>query len=137
MIYPPLRSFIFAVSVFCIVAGGAIVPPTEAQNSSAYQNSCVDIFIEGPTLVASCRRVDGSFHRTSIMLEGIENIDGQLQFTQPGQPASFQNSCRHISVAGSTVTADCRRTDGNYEQTSIDVSGILNIDGHLRYDSSP
>ena len=31
------------------------------------------------------------------MLRGIENIDGQLQFTGPGRPASFQNTLVIIS----------------------------------------
>jgi hypothetical protein len=136
MTHLPLRLLTFAAGALCVVAGCAVVPPADAQSSSTYQNSCGNIFIEGATLVATCRRVDGSFHQTSIMLEGIENIDGQLQFTQPGQPASFQNSCRNIRVAGSTLTAICRRTDGSYEPTSLDTLGISNIDGHLRYDSS-
>jgi hypothetical protein len=68
-----------------------------------------------------------------VVLTGIENIDGELQLTQPSRVANFQDSCRHIHVADSTIMAACRRVDGRYEQTSIDIPGIENIDGHLEY----
>lgn len=67
------------------------------------------------------------------MLQGIENIDGQLQFTGPGRPASFQDTCHHIRIVGSTVWAECRRVDGSYRLTSINLPGIANNDGHLQY----
>jgi hypothetical protein len=50
------------------------------------------------------------------------------------QPAStFQASCRHISIAGSTVSAECRRNNGGYKQTWLRIPGVENLNGTLRY----
>src|ERR1700733_14907780 len=118
---------ILAASVLCLGISGLLSSPAHAQSPSTYPSSCHHIGMSGATLVAVCRRVDGSFNQTSIVLQGIENIDGQLQFTQPGQPASFQDSCRHIRIVGSTLVATCRRAGGRYQRTSIAVPGIANV----------
>jgi CVNH domain len=122
-----------AASVLWLGISGLLSSPAHAQSPSTYPSSCHHIGMSGATLVAVCRRVDGSFNQTSIVLQGIENIDGQLQFTQPSQPASFQDSCRDIHVIGSTLNAICRRADGSYERTSMEVPGIANVDGNLQY----
>jgi hypothetical protein len=122
---------LFVASVLVPVFGG--LPAAQAQAPSSYQSSCTDISIAGATLVATCRRIDGSFNQTSIVLRGIENIDGRLEFTQPGQTASFQNSCNDIHVIGSTLTANCRRINGSFERTSLLIPEISNINGVLRY----
>jgi hypothetical protein len=127
-----LRLSIFAPAAIAIGVSCAVLSPVNAQPSN-YQDSCGNAFIDGPRLVATCRRVDGSLRRASIMLGGIENINGQLQFTRPNRPASFQDSCQHIHIIGGTITAACRRVDGSYERTSIELPGIENVDGHLRY----
>jgi CVNH domain len=120
------------MGMFCIGLCGLPIVSAAAQGASSFQNSCNNISIAGNALVASCRRVDGSVSRTSIVLEGIENIDGQLQMTGRG-PATFQDSCRHILMDGSTLTARCRRVDGSYERTSVELPGISNINGNLQY----
>ena len=104
-----------------------------AQSASSYQRSCAQIGVAGSTLFANCRRIDGSFNRTSIAIPGIENIDGVLRFNGMDEPSSFQNSCARIGVAGSTLFADCRRIDGSFHRTSIAIPGIANIDGVLRH----
>jgi CVNH domain len=110
-----------------------LIAPANAQDTG-YQSSCNRISVIGATLEAACRRLDGSYQRTSIVLQGIENVDGQLQLTQPGQPATFHSSCRNIHVAGATVSARCRRRDGSNQDTSIVIQGLANIDGTLRYE---
>ena len=87
----------------------------------------------GATLEARCRRLDGSYQRTSIVLQGIDNVDGRLQLSQPGQSATFQSSCRNIHVTGATLSVRCRRLDGGYQYASVVVQGLANIDGTLRY----
>jgi hypothetical protein len=104
-----------------------------AQSASSYQQSCNNIQVSGSTLTASCRRVDGSFNPTSILIKGIANNDGRLQFTGMGQASSFQDSCSDIGVAGSTLTANCRRMDGSFNRTSILIPGIANNNGALAY----
>jgi hypothetical protein len=121
------------MGMFGISLCGLPIVPSAAQATSSFQSSCNNISIAGNALVANCRRVDGSVNRTSIVLEGIENIDGQLQMTGRGRPATFQDSCRHILMYGSTLTARCRRVDGSYEKTSVELPEISNIDGNLQY----
>jgi hypothetical protein len=50
------------------------------------------------------------------------------------QPAStFQASCRHIRIAGSTVSAECRRNNGSYKPTWLRIAGVENLNGTLHY----
>ncbi len=116
------------ISIVCAIAG-----PSSAQSASSYQMSCGHIGVAGSTLFAECRRIDGSFSRTSIAIPGVENINGRLQFNGMGYVSTFQNSCTNIGVAGSTLFANCRRMDGGFNRTSIPIFGIANIDGVLRY----
>ena len=52
------------------------------------------------------------------------------------QPAStYDRSCRHIQVTGKTLSAECRRSDGNYKQATLPIAGIDNVGGRLRFTS--
>jgi len=124
------KSFMY---VLCAGLCGLAMSPANAQGTSSFQRSCDNISIAGNALVAHCRRVDGSINRTSLVLIGIENIDGQLRLTGRGQPATFQDSCRHIRMDGGTLTATCRRLDHSDGQTSVELPGISNINGNLQY----
>jgi len=53
---------------------------TQPNQPSTYQNSCRNEQIFGSTLVALCRRIDGSEQRTSVVLPGIENRNGNLSY---------------------------------------------------------
>jgi CVNH domain len=111
----------------------AFALPAQAQQMSSYQDSCRHIRVHGATLAADCRRMDGSFNETAIEIRGIENIDGNLQFSSMVQPSSYQITCRHIRVTGATLTALCRRIDGTWNESSALIPGIANIDGNLQY----
>lgn len=54
---------------------------TDFSRSSTYQQTCDNIHIDGDILKATCNRRDGTPKRTSIILNGIENIDGVLKYT--------------------------------------------------------
>ncbi|MEH2006031.1 CVNH domain-containing protein [Nostoc sp.] len=58
-------------------------------------------------------------------------------FAGPSSGSSYQNSCRNIGVSRDILTASCRRKNGTYNPTSIPIRGIDNIDGTLKYGSSP
>lgn len=53
---------------------------TQPNQPSTYQNSCRNEQIYGATLVAVCRRINGSEQRTSIVLPGISNNNGRLSY---------------------------------------------------------
>lgn len=48
------------------------------------------------------------------------------------QPSSFQLTCREIGVSGATLHATCRRMNGSWNRTAIQIRGIENINGNLR-----
>jgi hypothetical protein len=104
-----------------------------AQAPSSFQRSCRDITVSGAVLSAVCRRMDGSWNRTAIQIDGIENIDGHLRVTGGG-PSSYQRSCRNMAANGDVLFANCRRMDGSWRPTDIHIPGIANIDGVLRYE---
>ena len=106
----------------------------QAYDSTSYENSCSRISIQGDTLSAYCRRVDGSYNRTAIRVRGIENNNGNLSYrSNPNAYSTYQNSCSRIYVAGDTLSAYCRRVDGSYNNTAIEISGISNANGVLSY----
>ena len=106
MVLKPICRKLILVAVASISSGfPMLLTATADAQDAGFQSSCNRISIIGATLEATCRRQDGSYQRTSIVLQGIENVDGQLQFTHPGQAATFQSSCRHVHVTGATLTA--------------------------------
>ena len=116
-----------------VLAVGAAPDVAYAQRASTYQLSCTQVAVVGSSLSANCRRIDGSWNRTSILIPSIENIDGALRFTGAGQPSTFQNSCVEAGVAESRIFARCRKIDGSFNRTTILIPGIENVDGVLRY----
>jgi hypothetical protein len=46
--------------------------------------------------------------------------------------SSFQNSCSNMTVTANILRANCRKINGSYDQTSIAIRGVENIDGTLR-----
>ena len=111
--------------------------PATAQSVTAsnYQSSCKDITISGggDTITAKCLKLDRSLNNTSIRFKGISNNNGVLTFSNLNNSSNFQNSCTNITIAGNTLVADCRRTNGTYNKTSILVPGISNNNGVLTY----
>ena len=112
----------------CLIASAAC-----AQKASTFQLSCSDVNVVGSTLSAKCRRLDGSYNKTFIMIPSLENIDGQLRFSGAGESSSYQNSCADAGIVGNRLFARCRRIDGGYNRATILVPGIENADGALRY----
>jgi CVNH domain len=48
--------------------------------ASSYQRTCGSIGVAGATLTASCRRINGTYRSTSILIPGIKNINGDLTY---------------------------------------------------------
>lgn len=48
--------------------------------ASSYQRTCNNIGIAGATLTASCRKINGTYEGTSILIPGIKNINGDLTY---------------------------------------------------------
>jgi hypothetical protein len=54
-----------------------------SRDASTFQDSCRNVRVdERGRLTARCERMDGSFSRTSIMIRGIHNNNGRLEYTR-------------------------------------------------------
>jgi hypothetical protein len=104
----------------------------QAEAPSSFQKSCTNITVSGATLQANCRKVDGTWDSTSIEIMGIENINGVLKVTG-ASPSSYQKTCRDIGINGDVLMATCQKVDGSWQGTSLEVPGIANINGVLKY----
>ncbi|KAF3888592.1 MULTISPECIES: mannose-binding lectin [Nostocales] len=47
-------------------------------------------------------------------------------------PSSYQKTCNNILVSGNVLSANCRRINGTFKQTSIVLRGIENINGTFK-----
>ena len=114
--------------------------------SGSYTESCRQMSVDRDRhrLEAECQRRDGRWHLTYIDLRdcdrGIVNNDGWLQCQRQAQtvrlPAgSYRDSCRDFSVEKNRLGARCRRKNGDWRDTELDLSRckapIRNDDGHL------
>ncbi|BAY43874.1 serine/threonine protein kinase [Scytonema sp. HK-05] len=47
--------------------------------------------------------------------------------------STYHKTCRNISIQGDILSATCPRVNGSYKSTSIQVLGIENVNGELKY----
>jgi hypothetical protein len=133
----PVRlSLTLVILIVCTTwyARAQSVPP-----ASSFARSCENIHVTRDTLYADCRRGDGSLNSTSILIKGIRNVEGNLNFSAMDEPSSFQNSCSDIRVGsgGNTLEAWCKQSGGGSNKTSIPIPGIANNNGVLVYAAGP
>src|SRR5476651_1821470 len=130
----PLSNFgVSKPALLCATLLLAFGGPASAQSASTYAASCRHIGVAGKTLLADCRRLDGSYKKTDLPIAGVENRNGALRYSSIYQASTFQDSCEDIQVAGRILSAKCRRIDGGFSKSSIAIPGIENVDGDLRY----
>ncbi len=121
--------FLFAATASAAFAG------------SSFQNTCSQIHFayqgNDATIQAVCLRADGSAVAASTAIMGVSNQNGKL--TMSGGASSFQQSCGNIGLeiftGGVTLTANCRTTKGEFNESSIELNGINNTDGVLNPNS--
>jgi len=130
------RNIFGLVSLLLTCTCLGVTKPASARLSN-FQNSCDNISIRGNIMYATCNSLTGQSRQTSIVLNGIENINGKLRITDINESSSFQHSCTNISIDGNELSARCSKPNGQSRQTSIVLNGIENINGILEYTSSP
>ena len=64
-----------------INGNGVLLYSSNPKSASSYQNSCRRIGVAGATLTASCRRINGTYNSTSILIKGIFNKNGVLRYS--------------------------------------------------------
>ena len=112
----------------------------------SYRKTCHDPLVSGPILEARCERKDGSTAISMINFwnceSPIENIDGRLTCTQRIRwrlpRGSYKETCRHIRLHRNTLDAECRKRNGKWRETSLNVKhchgSIVNQNGKLTCD---
>ena len=106
-------------------------------NASTFQNTCSEIRFayqgNDATIQAVCLRADGTAVPASTTINGISNQNGIL--TNTGGASSFQQSCGSITLSvfieGVALEANCRMSNGDSTETSINLNGIENNNGAL------
>jgi CHAT domain/CVNH domain len=132
---PPtvLLSALLTLSILPFLIEKLPLYPARSLPSSSFQNSCNTISITENNVSAKCRKLDGSYNPTNIILPGIRNHDGNLVFVGFNNRSNFYfaNECKSIFIAGATISGDCRRNDGSYNPTRIILPGVHNHNGNL------
>jgi hypothetical protein len=114
--------------------------------SGSYTESCRDMRVDRDhhRLEAECKRLDGRWRDTALDLRecdrGIVNDNGYLACRRQVEtvrlpPGSYRESCRDFSVDNGQLGTRCRRKNGDWRDTAIDLNrckkAILNDDGRL------
>lgn len=120
---------------------------------STYVETCRQIYLRGNTLRAVCQNRDGRWVWTSLdgwesCPGGIVNDDGQLRCLRDRDddrnrdrdrlpPGSYVQTCRNISMRGSTLRAECDTGEGRWVWTELVEADrcrgdIDNVYGQLR-----
>lgn len=109
-------------------------PNPPSNNPANFQDSCRNIRVNMTTLSAQCRSENGRWRDSSVEIRGITNVNGDLEYLREGRRRStYQDSCTEIRIDGSNLRARCQRQNGSYKRTSIELIGIVNDNGRLRY----
>lgn len=124
-------------------AGG----PQEGNPPGSYQQTCSDISVRKGNLYAKCQNEKGKAHSSKLTHyekcgTDIVNKNGSLQCARgehgaPSQPpGSYTETCKDITMKGTTLHAVCKSLDGRERPTSLKEAnrcseGVANINGIL------
>jgi CVNH domain len=131
-----ILSGITAASILMVgFAASAQQAPT-----GSYQRTCSNVSVSGTTLNASCKGFNGQSMQTDLpfyasCVGDIGNINGTLACAGPN--GSYALTCTDVAVKGDTLSASCKKINGQLENTSLKgfqgfQGNISNCDGKLR-----
>jgi hypothetical protein len=113
--------------------------------------------MNGDTLSASCQKVDGGWHNSSLDYRScrggqVINENGNLRCGEAGEggwrggerggsqgglpPGDYKRTCQNMYMQGNTLYANCQKVNGGWNGTSLKDVGqcrtrIINNDGNL------
>ena len=143
----PLRAAL-AVSAFVIAAMAVPDLAAAAQPDGSYQQTCRNINTDKSNgkrrVSADCQDRRGNWQRSRLNYEQcinqrVANDNGTLVCESDGgrlPNGSWSQSCRNGATRNGWLYADCRRTNGNWRSSSIDLRqcgnrGVANDNGNL------
>lgn len=97
---------------------------------SDFNRSSRDARLDGTTLTAICKRLDGTdFYATLDLNSCIANINGQLV---PRSGGNFAASCSNNQLNGTILSCMAKYFKGPDRPTQINLSDFIeNVDGNL------
>jgi hypothetical protein len=123
----------------------------------SYSRTCQNIRLNGDTLSASCQKVDGGWHNTSLDYRScrgsqIINENGNLRCGGEGEwhggehrggwqgglpPGDYKRTCQNMYMEGNKLSGTCQKADGGWNNTSLNNvsqcrTRIVNENGNLR-----
>ncbi len=156
------RVIVFAGSAFLLVLlgrGTTCLAQGELPYGT-YRQTCRNISYNGTRLSAKCQKVDGGWRNTSLDYRNCQggqviNENGNLRcggeggyaggYGRPGYaggwqgglpPGDYKRTCQNMRVEGDRLYANCQRTNGSWNDTSLNVNQcggpIVNDNGNLR-----
>jgi uncharacterized protein with FMN-binding domain len=140
-----ISKFITAFFSFLVFIAIMLTDVAYAQTApqGSYQKSCNSFKASDGTLLASCRKKNGDYIGTSLeaysqCIGDISNQDGNLNCLKNKAipTGSYLKTCYKIAISGGTLSANCRKKNGNYIGTSLGYysqckGDINNLDGNL------
>ncbi|NMG18834.1 CVNH domain-containing protein [Brasilonema bromeliae] len=135
-----------AIQVFGIIVTGVLISFfTSHMNSkpTKFSETCSNFNILIPDdksyvkLQATCRKFGSEPNSTSIHLKQIENDNGQLRINAISEESTFQKTCYNMKVEGSRLFADCEKRNREKVLSSLELKGIFNENGMLKYLQDP
>jgi len=145
----------FGLVVVMAVLGKTGVPGVaqEANPPGSYQQSCSEISVKKGNLYAKCQNEKGQAHSTKLShyakCSDIANKNGNLLCQtgagENGKPSlprgSYTESCRDITMKGSTLHAICKSVDGRESPATLRdanrcAQGVVNVNGILNCEVS-
>lgn len=127
---------------------GELVCPSDMQIErflpESFRQSCTEISLRKGILEARCRKIDGTWNWSTLVLKGcygdIANDNGVLscggrQVHAPLPKGSYLQSCRNLEVQRTVLTGECRDSRGTWVLTSLDLAPcrgpVVNSNGFL------
>jgi CVNH domain len=111
--------------------------------AGTYSRSCWDVVVNGSSLAATCRAINGSSRSSTLSLTepcrgAVRDVDGYLTCNRGSAdppPGSYLKTCIDIKVDGNALQARCEDTTGTPVATHLDddrgCTAIANHNGTL------
>ncbi|MBI3705712.1 MAG: hypothetical protein HY244_18105 [Rhizobiales bacterium] len=134
------RLVLGSAAVVTMAAFGWTAAQAQSAPAGSYQKTCTGISVSGTTLNASCKTFSGQSMQTNLpyyasCVGDIGNINGTLACAGPN--GSYALTCTNATVSGNTLSASCKKINGQMQQTSLPgfqgfQGNISNSDGQLK-----
>ena len=122
------------------LAFGTLAAQAQQAPAGSYQKTCSNVSVSGTTLNATCKTFNQQENKTDLpyfasCVGDIGNINGTLACAGPN--GSYALTCENATVKGNTLSASCKKINGQMENTSLAnfqgfQGNISNCDGKLR-----